>query len=432
MTTVLAPGRRAWLCYSGVSEWHERLILGHVAGREYVVASPDLDLFVEQIDNANVDLDGVRVAPAAGTLPIGLPGPGMSLYGFAPLSAAVMAQLMSEGAEQAQIERESRGLGGAAAGVPVGAAALPVAVPAGPAPALAIVAVPVGAPAAAAPVAGAGPAGRLPRVVAAGGRWVLDEPIVGHEVGEEFNLPLGAVQLGNRALVSIGSEVVVLKQLAAGASVDAYAQARRALLNDDIRILPSSGRRPRTLAQAVELMTKSTRDNMPLSPLTSPDTQVYFLESTINSGQQSLIARDSKWKAESGVNAKSQIAYEHGLISRALEYGATIDGLNLKNLVMADLLMKRLQLHEEAVAECPEAPNYEGADHYLGIVQRAGGTAMDPNLRSYVASELGKEAAIMKEKRKAQESRTALKGGGGYKGKGKGGGKDAGAAPGPP
>eukprot|EP00972_Heterocapsa_arctica_P052970 7799277-Heterocapsa_arctica.AAC.1 len=61
----------------------------------------------------------------------------MSLYSFAPISAAVMQQLMSEGAEQAQIERESRGLGGVAAGVPVGAAAVAVAPPAVAVPALA-------------------------------------------------------------------------------------------------------------------------------------------------------------------------------------------------------------------------------------------------------------------------------------------------------
>eukprot|EP00972_Heterocapsa_arctica_P063630 9390283-Heterocapsa_arctica.AAC.1 len=60
MASILAPGRRVWLCYSGYGEWHERLILGHVAGREYMVASPVLDLFMEQIDNANVDLDGMR------------------------------------------------------------------------------------------------------------------------------------------------------------------------------------------------------------------------------------------------------------------------------------------------------------------------------------------------------------------------------------
>eukprot|EP00972_Heterocapsa_arctica_P077489 11431081-Heterocapsa_arctica.AAC.1 len=64
-----------------------------------------------------------------------------------------------------------------------------------------------------------------------------------------------------------------MKQLGAGASIEAYAQARRALLNDDIRVLPPGGRRPRTFAQAVELMSKSARVNMPPSPLTSPDTQ---------------------------------------------------------------------------------------------------------------------------------------------------------------
>eukprot|EP00972_Heterocapsa_arctica_P046613 6879049-Heterocapsa_arctica.AAC.1 len=95
-----------------------------------------------------------------------------------------MQQLMSEGAEQAQIERESRGLGGAAAGVPVGAAAVAVAPPTVGGTTLAV-AVPLAlgagtvAPAVGPGAAGAAPA--APRLAGPAGCWVLDEPIVGHE-----------------------------------------------------------------------------------------------------------------------------------------------------------------------------------------------------------------------------------------------------------
>ena len=42
----------------------------------------------------------------------------------------------------------------------------------------------------------------------------------------------------------------------------------------------------------------------------------------------------------------------------------------------------------------------------MGTGERKGGALVAPALRSHVASELGKEAAILKEKRKAREARS--------------------------
>ena len=97
------------------------------------------------------------------------------------------------------------------------------------------------------------------------------------------------------------------------------------------------------------------------------------------------------------------------------------DGLNLKNSMGAELLFRRLQLMEEAVAESPEQPNYEGSRHFLGTGERAGGALMAPTLRAYVGQELSREATILKEKRKAREAR-------GGKGKKKGEQASGGAA----
>ncbi len=79
-----------------------------------------------------------------------------------------------------------------------------------------------------------------------------------------------------------------------------------------------------------------------------------------------------------------------------------------------------MQLHESAVAESPEAPSYEGAQHFLGTGDRRGGALVAPSLTAHVASELGREAAIMKEKRKVREAKAAG---------GRGGGKGGAAAP---
>ena len=53
----------------------------------------------------------------------------------------------------------------------------------------------------------------------------------------------------------------------------------------------------------------------------------------------------------------------------------------------------------------------------MGIAERKGGALIAPSLSSFVASELSKEAAIMKEKRKTREARKDAKG----KGRGAGG-----------
>ena len=132
-----------------------------------------------------------------------------------------------------------------------------------------------------------------------------------------------------------------------------------------------------------------------------------WVDSAIENGVTSLISRSDKWKREGGVRAFSSAAHEHSIVHRAVHLLATVDGLNVKNLVGVELLLRRRMLHEEAIAENPENLNYEGADLFLGISESAGGAYTVPSLRSHVASELGKKAAIMKEKRKAREARDA-------------------------
>ena len=100
--------------------------------------------------------------------------------------------------------------------------------------------------------------------------------------------------------------------------------------------------------------------------------------------------------------------YEHQVLTKALQIGATEDGLNLKNLGMAELLFRRKQLIEEVHADNPQNPSWDGWEHYLGIQERKGGAGMAPSLRQHVASEMGKQAAIgtrSEERRKVRQGR---------------------------
>ena len=116
--------------------------------------------------------------------------------------------------------------------------------------------------------------------------------------------------------------------------------------------------------------------------------------------------------------------YEHETLSWCFDLAVGVDRLNIKNLECFEWLFRRLQLHESAVLESPGAPSYEGARHFMGKGGRRGGALVSPDLQAHVASEVGKEAAIMKEKRKAREAREKPKQ---PKGGGRGGKPDASA-----
>ena len=80
-------------------------------------------------------------------------------------------------------------------------------------------------------------------------------------------------------------------------------------------------------------------------------------------------------------------------------------GLNLKKLACMEDLNRRRILFEEARKDNPEHPNFEAAHLYLGEEEDAPGVAMNRELRAHVAGELGKEAAITKERTKAREAK---------------------------
>ncbi len=99
--------------------------------------------------------------------------------------------------------------------------------------------------------------------------------------------------------------------------------------------------------------------------------------------------------------------HEHEVLSTVVQFAVVHDRLNALNLACMEMALRRIQLHEAAVAESPENPSYEGARHFLGSLERRGGALVAPTLSAFVATELGREAAILKEKRKARETKSA-------------------------
>ena len=98
---------------------HTRLILGHVTGFEYLIQTPDNDIYVEVCDPSNIDLAHFYVGPDDGSLPVGIP-PG-SVYGFMPMTVAQLNGYLAAGRVELANELGRRGL---AQPVPVGGGAV--------------------------------------------------------------------------------------------------------------------------------------------------------------------------------------------------------------------------------------------------------------------------------------------------------------------
>eukprot|EP00930_Biecheleria_cincta_P024579 TRINITY_DN17587_c0_g1_i2.p1 TRINITY_DN17587_c0_g1~~TRINITY_DN17587_c0_g1_i2.p1 ORF type:complete len:511 (-),score=60.70 TRINITY_DN17587_c0_g1_i2:814-2346(-) len=408
----IVAGSRVFIRYDGFDLWHERLALSHVAQNEWVVCTPDFDLFVEQLDGGNVDLDRVRVQVQPGILPLGIPP--NQCYRHRALTVAEEAQLLTEATTIANAEKNLRGLAGAGAGggLPAAAVVVPLAAPMVAVPGAAVPAAAGGAVAGAVAAPVAAPLVAGPRFAGAAGTWVIDEPTAQWDIGDELVLPAGAVRLGpDVALVSIANEAVKVRLLAPNTNISEYVLARRHFLADDPRILPSANEEQDFISAIKEM--SGPRSIGPASPLEGPDTKTCWLDNLLKSGIGSMVARHHRWRSESGVK-NGRLVHEHELLSRALQVFATIDGINLKQCEGAEVLLRRIQLLEEAVVDSPEDPSMENAEHFMGFSERRGGALISPALKKHAGETIGKEAAILKERRKAREARA---------GKGKGEGK---------
>ena len=118
---ALAPGEVALVHYVDDTPYHHRLILAWVTDTEYVVATPDYDFFIEQLDLTNPDLDGLRLPGAGQAMGVGAD----NVYTCAAIpGGAARAGLLQEGARMAAMERVRRGLppmpGGARRSEPLG------------------------------------------------------------------------------------------------------------------------------------------------------------------------------------------------------------------------------------------------------------------------------------------------------------------------
>lgn len=97
------------------------------------------------------------------------------------------------------------------------------------------------------------------------------------------------------------------------------------------------------------------------------------------------------------------------------------DQLDAPNLASAELVARHIQLLEDHDRRLEDqgggkkdgslAAGSEDAHLYLGLTNMRGGYCISPKLQEFVASELQKESAVLRERRKAQEERQLARGG---------------------
>ena len=107
---ALVVGTVVLIRYDGHDQWHERLILFHIDGAEYLIVTPDWDIYPEVLSRANPDIDGIRLYRLDNNGLAAAPAGVGNVHAFAPLSAEDRAGLFREGRELGEQELADRGL----------------------------------------------------------------------------------------------------------------------------------------------------------------------------------------------------------------------------------------------------------------------------------------------------------------------------------
>ena len=402
MAAHLAPGSLAYINYGEVPRTiHCRLLLAEVQGSEWMILTPDGDIYPEDLSDQNPDVTQIWYGPPNGALPAGVSA--RSVYGFRPMSAADVARAMASGRTEADRERALRGLGVPAApvGVPVvaGGGVPPVAPPV--------------------PAAAAG----QPAVSMV---WVLAECVPGRKIGEKLAPPAGFPCLGEWGLMEITdsdgkTRPCLIKHLDV-TLIGAFCDERISLARssescegddrsagEDVRTLTvtygMNGERQRGFRETVKEMTMCDFEDFPLQPRTTLE---YCR--AVASVAESATAQHHVWASGSRIPDGDRSLFEDEVLARVIDAAVMYDCLNISNLASMELICRRRQLLAEAHSASPGAPSYMGAEHFMGQTYKAGGGIVVPSLTDYVSKQMQAQSSIMKEKRKMEEAKSKGKG----------------------
>jgi len=382
-------GGRALVSYDlrpGHVLWHERLLCAHVRGSSWVVLTPELDLYLEDL------VDGVEECFVLGPRG-GVPKPlvGQPAHRFQPgvLTRDIKSKFLREGADLAVKERGP----GRAGELPIEDEGMDEDDP------------PARPP--------------LPPPASPPTDWVALETRHGFFVGDRVRSPTPSFFLGDRALVELGpGQYLAVGErgsvadtprpsppAAAGGSSGGLAGSA-----GDLRTLAvkydSAGKRFRDFRESALLLTETPFADWEVK---GPRTVKWLVEQLMKD-QLTPMRRHQWWRQLLRLTPRDEGVGEHELISRMLEAAMTYDQVNVSELSFFELALRRYQLIEEQYSRRLEESEL-GKDQvdrafehnlFLGSDRTSGRSLVSPKLQEWIAGKLRDEAAILKERRKGR------------------------------
>lgn len=361
-----APGNFVLVKYDipGDPTWHSRLLLAHVTDGEWIILTPQGDIYAEDLSPDNLDIYGWRAFDPNVGVPYGIDPNHVHDFTHRPGQAAI-PNLINEGLVHASHERLRRG----------------IPAPVAPNPAAALAAVGGGAPAGGAlvaPLAG-GAANPAPAPLGGGGGAA---PAAAAPAAPAGAAPQGALQGLN---------------MVPGGGGDAE-DARTLSISRD-----GDGVRFKDYRVAVQESRMVTFADWPIN---GPRTVKHVITQMVNHGG-SPSGHSQAWRVACRMQPTDGPAMEHDSWCRVLEAMIVYDQLDTTNLASAELVVRAIQRLEEKHKH-KIASNEDAGEGSLFMGTSGGsrsGLIIDPKLTEWIGSEMQKEALVAKERRKAREER---------------------------
>ena len=378
--------------------WHERWVTEHIEGDQYIVVTPDRDVYLEELGLLNDDIRTIRLRPAMGILPAGIVAG--EVYPLPAWGANDLAALRDEARRTAEAERRRIG---AVAPAPVAGGGAPAAV------AAAVVVDSIDEKTGYA-------SGTL--------KWLFAESSFGCKFGQEARGVAVALTKGAKAVHVLADGNSVFIECVDGADYFKFLQGPA---RSDHRVLPvelNTMELPEITLKDVAARSQEVPMRWQLAgPRTARWCVNYLaIENLGFEGHHERLRQVTK------ADASSWGIQEHFQTSMSLRTALLIDQVDPYNLLSIEVQFRRLQTIEFSYSEkAREAESkavggrlsLEEQTTFGGVTRQYSTLMICPDLLDHVKIETEKEASLAKNLRKAREEREAAR-----RGK-KGGGKDS-------
>ena len=371
--------RQVFVLYDvgGPPLWHERMVIEHVHFELYIVATPDQDVYAEELSLLNPDLRGIRVRPGPGILPPGLTDP--ETYPLRVFTVAEVANLRSLAAAELQAERASRGL--AAPGAPVAAA------------------------------------GSRDEVRQAGSvfnegtlYWLAAEQTGDYKFGDEVRGVAAVAVKGAKAVHLLADGRSIFVECVDGGDRNKFCQRRATW---DPRLLPQELDALGHPDCSLKEVSKKSEERDMLWVLTGPRTTRWCISYLVTEGL-GFEAHHERFRQLCKIEASSWGVQEHFQLSMIAKHALQTDQINGYNAMFCEVIFRQLQTIEFAYAErAREAEaksiggrlSLEEQQTFGGLTRQASTLMVCPDLMDFVKSEVERDASLAKNLRKAREER---------------------------